>query len=116
MKHIAFYGLQFGEDARELDPYTASENVHSLANDLGGFDHTAAIIEQMDVVLSIDTYIVHLAGAMNIPADYAALYPDWRWFLDRAILPGILVLDYFANTRLEIGLPLSTTSVLNLRF
>ena len=88
MKHIAFYGLQFGEDARELDAYTASENVHSLANDLGGFDHTAAIIEQMDVVLSIDTYIVHLAGAMNIPAWIMLPYtPDWRWFLDRSDTP-----------------------------
>ena len=88
MEHIAFYGLQFGEDARELDAYTARENVHSLANVLGGFDHTAAIIEQMDVVLSIDTYIVHLAGAMNISAWIMLPYaPDWRWFLDRSDTP-----------------------------
>ncbi len=88
MKDIAFYGLQFGEDARELDAYTESENVHSLANDLGGFDHTAAIIEQMDLILSIDTYIVHLAGAMDIPTWIMLPYtPDWRWFLDRSDTP-----------------------------
>ena len=88
MRDIAFYGLQFGEDAQELDAYTANENVSNLANELGGFDHTAAIIEQMDVILSIDTYIVHLAGAMNIPAWIMLPYtPDWRWFLDRSDTP-----------------------------
>ena len=88
MEDIAFYGLQFGDDAQELDAYIARENVHNLANDLGGFDHTAAIIEQMDVILSIDTYIVHLAGAMNIPAwIMLAFAPDWRWFLDRSDTP-----------------------------
>ena len=47
-----------------------------------------AIIEQMDVILSIDTYIVHLAGAMNIPAWIMLPYtPDWRWFLDRSDTP-----------------------------
>lgn len=88
MKDIAFYGLQFGEEAQDLDAYTARGNVLNLANDLGGFDHTAAIIEQMDLILSIDTYIVHLAGAMNIPTwVMLAFSPDWRWFLDRCDTP-----------------------------
>ena len=85
---IAFYGLQFGADARELEAHTSRKNVVNLADDLGDFAHTAAVAQQMDLILSIDTYIVHLAGAMNIPVWIILPYtPDWRWFLDRADSP-----------------------------
>jgi len=81
---VAYYGLQFGADAAELDAHTGRTNVLNLADDLGDFTHTAAIVGQMDLILSIDTYIVHLAGAMNVPTWIMLAYaPDWRWFLDR---------------------------------
>ena len=83
IEDVSFYGLQFGGESRDLEIYTSRSNVHNLANKLGSFDHTAAIVKQMDLILSIDTYIVHLAGAMNIPVwIMLAFTPDWRWFLD----------------------------------
>ena len=70
----------------------------------------------MDVILSIDTYIVHLAGAMNIPAWIMLAYtPDWRWFLDRNDAPSVLVL-VSSQQAPGTGPPLLTPSVLNLRF
>ena len=88
IKHTAFYGMQFGKDAKDLDTYIDRKNVKNLGLHLGDFAHTAAIIDQMDLIISIDTYIVHLAGAMGKPVwvmlPYAA---DWRWFLDRPDSP-----------------------------
>mgnify|MGYP001179866480 CR=1 FL=1 len=88
IEDITFYNLQFGDEAKKIEAYTSRANVQNMANELGDFDHTAAIIKQMDMILSIDTYIVHLAGAMNIPVwVMLAFAPDWRWFLDRSDSP-----------------------------
>jgi len=92
---VAFYGLQFGEPAEELDPFVDNKRVFNLADDLGDFVHTASVVDQMDLILSIDTYIVHLAGAMNkscwVMLPFAA---DWRWLLDRDDCP------WYPTTRL----------------
>ncbi len=95
LENVSLYGLQFGAPAEELAPYVNNETVFNLADDLGDFVHTATVVDQMDLILSIDTYIVHLAGAMNKPCwvmlPFAA---DWRWFLDRDDSP------WYPNTRL----------------
>ena len=55
---------------------------HSLA--LADFTHTAALISLMDVVISVDTSVAHLAGAMGWPVWLlVASQADWRWLLER---------------------------------
>lgn len=51
----------------------------------GGFDDTAALIKNVDLLVTVDTVYAHLAGALGVPtyvmlADYGM---DWRWFLHR---------------------------------
>lgn len=83
-----FYGLQFGAEGEELKPFEQDGKVFNLGNQLGDFAHTAAIIGQMDLIIAIDTYIVHLAGAMDVPTWVMLPYsPDWRWRLDRTDSP-----------------------------
>ena len=83
-----FYGLQFGPEGDELKPFEKNGEVVNLGNDLGDFAHTAAIVSQMDLIISIDTYLVHLAGAMNVPTWVMLPFsPDWRWQLDRSDSP-----------------------------
>ncbi len=83
-----FYGLQFGPEGDELIPFEKDGKVVNLGNELGDFAHTAAIVSQMDLIISIDTYLVHLAGAMNVPAWVMLPFsPDWRWQLDRSDSP-----------------------------
>ncbi len=61
----------------------------------GGFDSgpdafidTAAIIQQLDLVITADTSIAHLAGALGVPTWIALKHlPDWRWLTDRADTP-----------------------------
>jgi len=88
LDNCVFYGLQYGEDGKAIKRYEKADNVINLGNDLGDFTHTAAIISQLDLIISIDTYIVHLAGAMNIPTwVMLAFSPDWRWQLNRSDSP-----------------------------
>ena len=54
-----------------------------MDQDLVSYSHTGALIQQMDLVVSVCTSVVHLAGALNIPA-IVLLSPhaDWRWLMD----------------------------------
>jgi len=52
------------------------------------FFDTAAIMENLDLIITVDTSIAHLAGAMNRPVWVLLSYiPDWRWMLDRSDTP-----------------------------
>ena len=52
--------------------------------DLVDFADTAALISQLDLVISVDTGVAHLAGALGKPVWILLTHvPDWRWLLDR---------------------------------
>ncbi|HKT93907.1 MAG TPA: tetratricopeptide repeat protein [Paraburkholderia sp.] len=64
-----------------LDAHPRSRSIHRLGGKLQDFADTAAVIERLDAVVSIDTSIAHLAGALGaqlwVMLPFAA---DWRWF------------------------------------
>ena len=54
----------------------------------GPFMDTAAIMMNLDLVISSDTSVPHLAGALGVPVWLALPFvPDWRWLLDRGDSP-----------------------------
>jgi ADP-heptose:LPS heptosyltransferase len=56
--------------------------------DLNDFSDTAALISEMDLIVSADTSVAHLAGAMGKPIWIMIPYlPDYRWLLDRTDSP-----------------------------
>ena len=68
-------------DREALRDYPALTN-HSAA--LTDFAQTAALVASMDLVIAVDTAVLHLAGAMNVPAwAMLAHSADWRWMRDR---------------------------------
>ena len=85
--------------------------------DLGACDlsETAAVIANLDLVISCDSAIAHLAGALGRPVWVALCgVADWRWLLGE--LPYSLVYpacDSFAKRQSEIGARCSTRSVAN---
>ncbi|MBF0630278.1 MAG: glycosyltransferase family protein [Magnetococcales bacterium] len=78
-------GLQKDVSVTEGAVFAAmGERWLDLSEGLHDFAHTAAVIAQLDLVIGVDTAVVHLAGALGCPA-WLLLprVPDWRWFLDR---------------------------------
>lgn len=63
-------------------------HVTNLARHLRDFSDTAALIEQLDLVITVDTSIAHLAGALGKPVWVMLPFsPDWRWLLGREDSP-----------------------------
>src|SRR5215813_4130699 len=55
-----------------------------VAGDLADFDDTAAVVALADRIISVDTSVVHLAGALGRPTWVLLPFcPDWRWMLER---------------------------------
>ena len=78
---VCLFSLQMETTAEELD---ALPGIIDLASEFQDFADTAAALEHLDLVISVDTAVVHLAGALGCPAwVLLAFAPDWRWLLDR---------------------------------
>lgn len=62
--------------------------LHEFTEKLTDFHQTAAVISNLDLVITIDTAIAHLAGALGIPTWLMLpAVPDWRWMLERSYSP-----------------------------
>lgn len=86
LPNIRFYSLQKGEAASEFQGQDWP--IHDLSTDLQNFADTAAAIAQLDLVITVDTAVAHLAGALGKPVwVLLAFAPDWRWMLDRTDSP-----------------------------
>jgi tetratricopeptide (TPR) repeat protein len=83
---IHFFSLQLGSAAAELA--VRKTPVTSLAPVTGDMADTAAQMAHLDLVISIDTSMAHLAGALARPLWVLLSHtPDWRWLLDREDSP-----------------------------
>jgi hypothetical protein len=77
-------------DVREADRASLSQwpAALDLGRDLRTFGDTAALVEALDLVISVDTSVAHVAGALAKPVWILLPFvPDWRWMLDREDSP-----------------------------
>jgi hypothetical protein len=101
---IALPGIQFvslqKDSAADQLRCAAGERVLDWTAELDDFADTAALVANLDLVISVDTAIVHLAGAMGKPIWLLNRYdPCWRWLLDRDDSPWYPTLRQFRQTR-----------------
>jgi tetratricopeptide (TPR) repeat protein len=88
VRGLTMFSLQKNEDPAQLAEITAGWPLYDLAPTLdvehGAFMDTAAVMKNLDLVITSDTATAHLAGALGVPVWLATCYaPEWRWLLGR---------------------------------
>lgn len=79
--NVSWYSLQTDQPREQLKDAPVEMNILDVGRDLKDFSDTAAVIAQLDLVISIDTATVHLAGAMGKKTWLMLPYfAEWRWF------------------------------------
>lgn len=83
---VTLYSLQLGEDKKDILKYNMQEDIVDMSIYIDNFLDTAKIINSLDLVITSDTSVAHLAGAMGANV-WVVLQkvPDWRWGIDNDI-------------------------------
>ncbi len=83
-----FFLIQNGINRINFHSSYESMGVYFLGDEIHSFVDTASILMNMDLIISVDTSLIHLAGSLNKEA-YLMLpwCPEWRWLLDRSDTP-----------------------------
>jgi tetratricopeptide (TPR) repeat protein len=94
-----FYSLQFGSGAEQIKQLPPGLRLVDLGDELKDFANVAAIVANLDLVISIDSAVAHLAGALGKPV-WILLNKgcDWRWFLEREDSPWYPTARLFRQT------------------
>lgn len=88
VRGLQFFGLQMGPGRADLAGAALPKGFTDLGPDIADFADTAAIMANLDLVVSSCTGPAHLAGALGRPLWLALPFsPDWRWLLDRPDSP-----------------------------
>ena len=93
--NVRFHSLQVGRRGDDAER-PLHRTVVDLAPDLTNFAETAAVIANLDLVLTVDTAVAHLAGALGRPCWVMLPFaPDWRWLSGRDDSPWYPTLRLF---------------------
>lgn len=93
---ISFYSLQKGEAAEQAKRAPKGLKLIDLTEEIQDFSDTAAFIGNLDLVISVDTAVAHLAGALGKPVwTLLPFMPDWRWLLNRQDSPWYPTMKLF---------------------
>ena len=96
---VRFFSLQLGERRQEVTYFPADTAV-DLSSDIASFEDTAAIMANLDLVVTVDTAACHLAGALGRPVwVLLSVAHDWRWFEAREDSPWYPTMRLFRQAR-----------------
>jgi hypothetical protein len=99
VKDITFYSLQKGEAAKQTENLHGIMQIVDYTVEINDFSDTAAFIENLDLVITVDTAVAHLSGALGKPVwTLLPAVPDWRWMLDREDSPWYPTMKLFRQS------------------
>jgi hypothetical protein len=97
---VVFVSLQKGEPAEQALTPPAGLHLLDWTADLQEFADTAALIECLDLVISVDTSVAHLAGALGKPVWLLNRFDNcWRWLRDRTDSPWYPTMRLFRQSQ-----------------
>jgi Flp pilus assembly protein TadD len=96
---VSFFSLQLNIPARD-ESFFRSSSLINLMPQVQNFEDTANLIARLDLVISVDTAVAHLAGALAKPVWTLLPHPpDWRWLLHRTDTPWYPTMRLFRQSR-----------------
>jgi len=96
---VRFFSLQKGAAAAQAKTPPTGMELIDWTPELRDFADTAALIANLDLIISVDTAVVHLAGAMSKPVwTLLPFNPDWRWMLEREDSPWYPTMRLFRQS------------------
>jgi hypothetical protein len=96
---VALVSLQKGPSADQAGRYFGRAPLINIGAEVRDYDDTMALLACLDVVVTVDTSVGHLAAAMGRPAwILLATSPDWRWLLEREDSPWYPTVRLFRQT------------------
>lgn len=99
VEQVQLYSLQVGYHATDIAENGLGEQITDLSPFLTDFAATAAIVAQLDLIISVDTAVAHLAGALGKTVWLLLPYgADWRWMTARDDSPWYPTMRLFRQT------------------
>lgn len=87
-QHANFFVIQKELSVMDMEFLEKHPEIKFMGKEIVNFSDTAAIVENMDLIISIDTSLIHLAGAIGKRSFLMLSWSsDWRWLLDRSDSP-----------------------------
>jgi tetratricopeptide (TPR) repeat protein len=85
---ISWFALQKGSQERDADNFELEFDIQTLGPLIHGYADTLAILQSLDLLITVDSSVAHLAGAAGLPVwTLIPAYTDWRWMTDRTDSP-----------------------------
>jgi hypothetical protein len=98
---VRYYSLQKEDIGAGDSEWLDGLQIENLGRHLNDFYDTAAVIMNMDLIITVDTAVAHLAGALGRPVwTLIPFVPDWRWMLDRNNTPWYPTMRLFRQPRI----------------
>jgi hypothetical protein len=91
--------LQFGSLSEEESQLLRAHNIEHIGDQLTSFEDTGHVMKKLDLIISVDTAIIHLAGGLGLPVwNLLCFAPDYRWYNDLDYTPWYPTMRLFRQT------------------
>ena len=102
LRGFRFYSLQKGPPSSQLSSLPARLSITDLGGEFADYADTAAAIMNLDLLLTVDTSVAHMGGALGRPTwVMLSRLPDWRWLRERSDSPWYPTMRLFRQQRLN---------------
>ncbi len=99
LTEIDWISLQKDDEAKDIQFQSISTDILAIGSTLRDFSDTAAVITHLDLVITPDTAVAHLAGALNYPVWLMLPHvAEWRWLMERHDTPWYPSMRLFRQT------------------